>query len=70
MLNDRHTIPATLILVASALLASCASQPDPQVTDDGLGVVADMDARGSVDSSGTPTAPVDLVQVHIDTAVA
>lgn len=41
-----------------------------QIPDDGLEIVAQMDARGSLDSSGTPSAPVELVDVHIDTAVA
>ena len=41
-----------------------------QVPDDDLEVVAQMDARGSLDSSGTPSAPVELVDVHINTAVA
>lgn len=39
-----------------------------QVTDDGLGTVAAMDARGSLDSSGTPVAPVELLDVQIATA--
>ena len=39
-----------------------------QISDDGLSVVEAMDSRGSVDSSGTPTQPVDLIDVHIDTA--
>jgi hypothetical protein len=43
MLNDRHTIPALLILVLSALLTSCASQTPAQVTDDGLDRVESSD---------------------------
>lgn len=39
-----------------------------QIPDDDLGVVAEMDARGSADSSGTPSAPVELIEVHVDTA--
>lgn len=41
-----------------------------QVPDEDLGVVAEMDARGSLDSSGTPSSPVEIIQIHIDTAVA
>lgn len=41
-----------------------------QVPEDDLEIVAQMDARGSLDSSGTPTAPVELIDVHIDTALA
>jgi cyclophilin family peptidyl-prolyl cis-trans isomerase len=41
-----------------------------QISDEGLDIVAQMNARGSADGSGTPTAPVDLIDVHIDTAAA
>ena len=39
-----------------------------QISEDGLGTVAEMDARGSLDSSGTPSAPVELIDVQIATA--
>ncbi len=41
-----------------------------QIPSDGLDIVAQMDARGSLDGSGTPSAPVDLIDVHINTAAA
>ena len=41
-----------------------------QIAEDDLDIVDQMNARGSADSGGTPTAPVDLVEVHIDTAAA
>lgn len=41
-----------------------------QISDEGLDIVTQMNARGSLDSSGVPIAPIDLIDVHIDTAVA
>lgn len=41
-----------------------------QISDEGLDIVSQMNARGSLDGGGTPTAPVDLIDVHIDTAAA
>ena len=41
-----------------------------QIPDDDIAVVEAMDSRGSLDSSGTPAQPVDLIDVHIDTAQA
>jgi cyclophilin family peptidyl-prolyl cis-trans isomerase len=39
-----------------------------QISEEGLGTVTEMDARGSLDSSGTPSAPVELIDVQIATA--
>lgn len=41
-----------------------------QIPGEGLDIVTQMDARGSLDGSGTPSSPVDLIDVHIDTAEA
>jgi cyclophilin family peptidyl-prolyl cis-trans isomerase len=39
-----------------------------QVDTDGLTVVSEMDARGSLDGSGTPASEVRLISVEIHTA--
>lgn len=39
-----------------------------QTTDDGLDIVADMNARGSLDGSGTPQAEVRILAIQIATA--